>query len=423
MNSDEIRLQNSNSSEVALEVGWETAPHRSSEVTLETGPFGGPYKTVVSMPRTDVPEHEDGGGHFTTWVAASADFSKLVFWSEDRRLLARHSTTVSGPDLYEYSGGLVRQANVLSDGATIGSCGAQMVTGFEDAGTQGQDVETFSSPHAVSADGRRVFFDAAPGSSCPTRGELQHGGGPNLNLYMRRDGGEADAETLDIGAYRFLGANPAGSELLLEHESGFTHETVLYDTETRAAKHLFSTSHELGGEDTILSEDFTALYFASEDQLLPEAPAGIEPIYRYDLSSETLQLALPAGTGNASGYGAGVGTSVSPDGRFFYFVSVGVPDVSGGTSSQVSQVYRYDSVEGVVECMSCASPYDPEPKLGSTFFENLGGTGDTINRVPNATFASANGDYVFFDTLSALVPADIDGEIPVEGPEEEHSSF
>lgn len=401
VNSDEIRLQNSNFSEVALEVGWETAPHRSSEVTLEAGPFGGPYKTVVSMPRTDVPNHEDGQGSFTTWLAASADFSKLVFWSEDRTLLARHSTTVSGPDLYEYSGGQVRQVNVLDDGATIGNCSAQMVTGLEDAGTQGELVKTFSSPHAVSADGRRVFFDAC--------GE---------NLYMRLDGGEADAETVDIGAYRFLGANSAGSELLLEHENGVAHEIVLYNTETQAAKHLFSTSQSLQERDTFLSEDFTALYFTSEDQLLPEAPGGVEHIYRYDLSSETLQLALPTGIGKIE-TGNGHGFSVSPDGRYFYFVSTGVSDVPGGAGSQV---YRYDSVEGVVECMSCASPFDPEPKLESTFFDPQEGAGDTVNRVPNATFASANGDYVFFDALSALVPADIDGEIPPEGTNEEHSS-
>jgi hypothetical protein len=419
VNSDEIRLQNPDFSEVALEVGWETAPHRSSAVTLETGPFGGPYTPVVTMPRADVPEYVDGKGHFTTWLAASADFSKLVFWSDDRTLLARHSTTVSGPDLYEYSGGQMRQVNVLGDGATIGSCGAQMVTGFEEAGTQGEFVpKTFSSPHAISADGRRVFFDAAPGSSCPTKAELEQGGGPNLNLYMRLDGGEADAETLDIGAYRFLGANSAGSELLLERESDFTHETVLYDTETRAAKRLFSTSYALGEGNTFLSADFTALYFASEDQLLPEAPTGIEHIYRYDLSNETLQLALPAGIGNV-GAGEGRGSSVSPDGRYFYFATTAVPDVPGGAGSQV---YRYDSVEGVVECMSCASPFDPNPKLESTFFDTQEGTGDTVNRVPNATFASANGDYVFFDALSALVPADVDGEIAPEGIEGEHSS-
>jgi len=32
--------------------------------------------------------------------------------------------------------------------------------------------------------------------------------------------------------------------------------------------------------------------------------------------------------------------------------------------------------------------------------------------VPNSTVASANGDYVFFETIAALVPQDTDGEIP-----------
>jgi hypothetical protein len=58
------------------------------------------------------------------WVAASADFSKLIAMVEDHTVVSGHpSSTKSGPDLYEYSGGGVRQVNVLAGGATIGVCG------------------------------------------------------------------------------------------------------------------------------------------------------------------------------------------------------------------------------------------------------------------------------------------------------------
>ncbi len=75
--------------------------------------------------------------------------------------------------------------------------------------------------------------------------------------------------------------------------------------------------------------------------------------------------------------------------------------------------------------MSCASPFNPEPKLLSLFANGEeAGTGFGVDDVPGVTMASENGDEVFFDSLSALVPSDVDGEINFEGEEYEgHSSF
>ncbi len=70
------------------------------------------------------------------------------------------------------------------------------------------------------------------------------------------------------------------------------------------------------------------------------------------------------------------------------------------------------AAESLVQCMSCASSFDPEPKQVATFGET-GGTGgilESLTGALGAKFASADGDYVFFDTASALVPADVDGE-------------
>lgn len=382
VNEYAVRLESPDLTSVALEVGWETVPNKSADVTLEAGPTGGPYATVASMPHTQVPDESEGGRDFSAWVAASTDFSKLVFWTEDRKLLPKHSTTLSGADLYEYSGGQVRQVNVDSEGRTIGTCGAQMVDGFEDEGTKSGFIPAFSSPNAISADGRRVFFEAAPGSECKA----------SKHLYMRLDGGGEDAETRDLGEYRFLGANSAGSELLLEHESGGQHQVVLYDVEARTTKALFSTDSEIAQKEIYLSADFNVLYFGSEDKLLPEAPAATEHLYRYDIPDERLQLALPEGAHIEFG-GKAEGVSVSPDGRFFYFTSAGVPGVPGGGNpgggDPPAQVYRYDSLEDVVQCISCVSPFDPEPKLNSTYFDSFEDqTGKAVNRIPNATFAS-----------------------------------
>ena len=51
------------------------------------------------------------------------------------------------------------------------------------------------------------------------------------------------------------------------------------------------------------------------------------------------------------------------------------------------QVYRYDSVEHVVECVSCASPFDPNPKFGA-FFNGRETPGVTTTGTSEDTFST-----------------------------------
>ena len=171
----------------------------SKSVEYKAGAPGGTYVTAATVPRGEV--GYDGG-----WVAASADVSKLILQSEDRTLVEPRSTTKSGNDLYEYSEGKLRQVNV-----GIGTCGASIVQGHE-------AEELRSNPHAVSADGSRVFFEAVPGSECSAA----------KHLYVRVNG----VETLDLGAYRFAGATADGSEVLLEKPSGENPGLYLYHGKT-----------------------------------------------------------------------------------------------------------------------------------------------------------------------------------------------
>ena len=359
----------------------------SPSVQLGEGPVGGPYTPVVSgSSRGSVPGHVS-----LEWAGASVDFSTLVLRSEDHELLGHATGTSSGYDLYEYAGGQLRQLNVLSGGAPIGSCGAAIVSG----GLEGEDNNTQfirNARHAVSADGSRVFFEAVPGSDCSAPKQL----------YMRMDG----SETLDIGAYVFRGANAEGTQLLLENEDNGTHEVFLYDTEARTITHIFSVPRNLENEgySAVLSEGFKMLYFKSSASLTGEAPSGVTPaenFYRYDIAGHTLHYLFTAdGEGSTGG-----GIYASPNGQDLYFASVGVV---GLPAPGQNQVYRYDVAEGVVQCMSCASSFDPEPKLGSTFIEEGGEAMRAAQ--PLMRVSSDNGDYVFFDTPDELVPQDINGE-------------
>ncbi|HWX44975.1 MAG TPA: hypothetical protein VNY52_06605 [Solirubrobacteraceae bacterium] len=385
--------------DLAVRAQWQTSGvAMSPEVEFKAGPAGGPYVSI-KVPRAQAQASEDG------WVGASEDFSRLVLAVEDRELVKGHPTgTASGADLYEYSTqpGL-RQLNVDSAGATIGGCGAAIAKGRAEESPAGAGG---SSPHALSPDGSRIFFQAAPGSDCS---EPTH-------LYMRVNG----TETVDIGPYTFVAANREDTELLLDQRHGGNVEYFLYDTATATAKPIFTIP---GGSQLLVSEDFNAIYFGSTTRLTADAPptpdAFTEELYRYEIPTETLRFVVQVEVGALNG-----GRSVSPDGRYYYFgaqLVVAVPGAGKAPETPAAehanpQVYRYDSVEDVLECVSCASSFDPEPRLGATLAaaDGFRGVAEPRNGTPREISASANGDFVFFATAAALLPADVDGEVAPE---------
>jgi hypothetical protein len=319
----------------------------SPNIEYKVGRAGGPYTLVASVPREDVADQQEG------WVAANGDFSKLVLQTHDHALLGESTGTKSGADLYEYTvkGGL-RQLNVEEQGSTIGACGATIVHGEEEGGSD----HHASSPHSISADGSRVFFEAVPGHAC----------GAAKDLYMRLNG----SETVDIGAYTFMGADAQGTTLLLKNSAG---ELVGYDTETK------TTVSESSSEATAESE---LRLLGIPIQNNPEAGDSFaHPQYTYF-------------TGRVAGLPGN-----------------GIINEGGEEGGEAQQVYRYDDVEHVVQCVSCASPFDPEPKRPS-YLNGTTGIPLVNGGLPDYTAASANGDYAFFTTVAALVPEDVDGEIP-----------
>jgi hypothetical protein len=114
--------------------------------------------------------------------------------------------------------------------------------------------------------------------------------------------------------------------------------------------------------------------------------------------------------------------SLSPDGRYAYFAAREVGGLPGGgtykegpEAGQVTaQVYRYDSAEHVVDCVSCASAFDPEPRLGASSYTSQGVANVLPGGVTAYTPIAADGNFAFFTTPAALVPQDGDGEIEPE---------
>ncbi len=349
---------------VAFQSEYQTSVYgESPTVDYELGHAGGPYTLVASVPRKDVLSGSEG------WVAANGDFSKLVLQSADHELLEESTGTKSGTDLYEYTpGGGLRQLNVDEQG-TIGSCGAVVARGEE----KGAQTHLYSGPHTISVDGSKVFFEAVPGHEC----------GATKNLYMRVDG----SETVDIGAYKFMGADAQGTNLLLKNNSG---ELFGYDTESK----------------TIVSQSSNESASANELRLLG-IPVQHEPTPGDSFSSPRYTYF----TGEVAGLR---GNGIIPPNPIF--------EEGEGEGSPATQVYRYDDVQGVVQCVSCASSFDPEPKRPA-YLDGIQGLSFVNGGLPVYTATSANGDFAFFSTIAALVPEDVDGEIPAINSVTSHSEY
>ena len=189
-----------------------------------------------------------------------------------------------------------------------------------------------------------------------------------------------------------------------------------------------------------MSGALTAIYFTSTEQLAgTEAPSptaendgfpieqhsgvsGVTNIYRYDIPSRTLGFVGQEDAEEATT------RQVSPDGRYYYFESRQVGAVPGGATvpgggaetpgrkndgnllQHTIQLYRYDSVKNVVECISCASALTRN-RSSRLSWNGVDGLPIRmvvcrITRRCRLTVIS-----VFFTTPAALVPQDVDGEI------------
>ena len=115
----------------------------------------------------------------------------------------------------------------------------------------------------------------------------------------------------------------------------------------------------------MVSENLNAFYFHSGEQLTPEAPPGRRANLLYPEEVQTGKLRFIAAGRERRRRSRWRLLRQSGRGRVLFRLRWDGGRAGGSSSS--AQVYRYDNAEDMVQCMSCASPFDAEPKLGSYF--------------------------------------------------------
>jgi hypothetical protein len=414
--------------------------------------------TWLEQPQIQDSVEDCAAGAEAAPVGGTPDFSTVYFTypgtllSEDAERASHTSAATATPDagnawgFYEYSGGVLREAGLLPNGklSPFGAVPAGSGHGRARFGNQ------------VSEDGERAFFVSPDPASCEPYGENDCTINPP-ELYVREDGdrtrlvsedmllpaegGQPAAapdgpsrmpdETLsaftrhpeDQGAYVFASAD--GSQAFFQSKDRLTaaapegtdSKTYDFDLETGVLTYL------PGVEGQVLATDKDGSAFAfvrpeegsssAELDIWQSGPVGgtVRPV--------TQLPGLPRSLGdNKAGVLGSVYISearMSEDGSVLVFTTA--TDMSSAfNSGGFEQVYRYDASSNALGCVSCA-PAGIVPN-GDVSMSSLQ-PAETYEKpvlsaggVVESRGISANGDRIFFDTPTPLVPQDTDTSAP-----------
>ncbi len=331
------------------------------------------------------------------YAGASADFSHLLFEANDA-LTSTPSALDGGKtedNLYDSLDGRLSLVNVLPDGvpdpnASFGSS--------PPAPSFGENPPDFS--HAISADGSRIFWT-------------------DLNtddLYVRENGAttvQVDASVGGGGVFQTTTAD--GSEVFFT--KGDLYE---YDLENGQTTDLAPGGEVQGVIGA--SEDGSYVYFTANGALAsgatPENCASEEDrcnLYVWH-DGETKFIAALSGSDNR---GARGGTSdwqlgfltrtaeVTPAGGSVVFMSN--QSLTGHANGGLSEVFVYDAEMGRLFCASCNPSGEPASGNGGQYGTVAAYLPPGWSNTYLPHWISDDGSRVFFDSLEALLPQDING--------------
>jgi hypothetical protein len=331
---------------------------------------------------------------------------------------------ISPCDLYEWSGGQLGLVNVApGNAAALGR--AAIGSGRlleEEAGFETPDVD-----HAVSADGRRVFWSSEETGQAYARVD------GDRTLEIPGPGSCKKSVTQSSRAC-FLTAAADGSEVLLSNGQ-------LY--ELNGAGSAYEPSTDLaageGGFQGILgaSEDLSRIYFVDTAALTPpgeenaneeHAVAGAFNLYAFHEGATAFIGALLEGD-NQLGFSFGAWKAspadriaqASPDGRFLAFMSkarlsgydntrAGGGDCAlNGGGPTCFEVFEYAADTGTLSCASC-NPAGQRP-LGRSNLSLLKPTGSPPAFPQPANLSPAGNGRLFFESRDSLLPQDTNAGI------------
>lgn len=374
--------------------------------------------------------------------AASADWSRIIFESDQDLTANTAGMSPSHPKVYEWHNGVVEFIGILPDSA----CGTPPCLAEESIGGNGAGIsnEGYWTKDSISADGSRIVFEGGPLSSAY---DTQSNSYPTLgDLYMRTDktttiqvnASERTERLPDGHQARFVAATADDSKVFFETSEELTdglpplsdsEDAYLYryDLEAPVGKRLTLIAPEVDrGPAPAISEDGSFVYFLANrvpGQPVPEGYAKARNLFVWH-DGTIHYVAFRRGSTKGEGPRWGESGSIYPliqdefrmsaDGRKIVFASTEPADarragVRNDNGHVLMFVYDYDT--GKLTCISC-DPSGEQPTSNAQIEgRDQYGTVNGLQYLSNAM--TRDGRYVFFDTGDPLVPQDVNGRYDV----------
>lgn len=404
---------------------------------VEIGPMAPPSAEIGSPTgasgATDISHHSS--------VDASQDLSHVLFAISGEAKRWPGDTTVpegGASSLYEYSGTDKSQPSLVgvdAEGRLISDC--RTVLGEESRG--GTDLY-----NAMSASGETVFFTAIghlpEGQNCdesthaPAVNELYASIGERKTVAISEPSAAqcAECETAIKAPAAFQGASEDGTKAFFLTEQELlpgAGTTNLYEYDFDAPEghkivriSIGSATPEVQGVARV-SEDGSHVYFVAKGILTSEpdhslapghqlAEAGADNLYLFerDATYPTGHIAFVATLAEAderdwSNVDARP-VQTTPEGRFLVFDSVA--DLTPGDTSDETQVFEYDAVEGTLARISTGQAGYPAGEANAAAHASTIPVQDYEVGEPTtantALAISDDGSIVLFTSSGALVP-------------------
>jgi Tol biopolymer transport system component len=334
-----------------------------------------------------------------SFVAATADDSRILFEDTAEELVPGVRDEHAVPYLYEWDNGQITLVGVLpggsppAGGAAAGP-GGPLIEHELGSGDLGGAASHFYTQDTISEDGSRVFFsDAGTG-----------------RIYVREPQAERTVPVSEGEAY-WRAATPDGRFVFYTEGEGEESNLYRFDVESETREALTSGKTDVRGTLGV-SADGAYVYFAAGGG---ERETGAD-LYEWHDGATTLVSGGLMQTDWLGGAYPTLGESgervsrVTPDGMTVLFNTRS--QLTSYDNAGHTELYLFDAAGGTLTCVSC----NPSGIAATSNAETTNALTEDAPPSRNAFLArilSADGRRVFFNTKEALVPQDTNGQLDV----------
>jgi sugar lactone lactonase YvrE len=409
-------------------------PQRNLYRESLTGDPGYQLLTPVLKPtKSGIGGGAAGGAEY---MGSSDDFGHIVYLSTGKQTPDAAAPTNTLTQIFEWDHGTLRLVSKDLAGNAFTTRSEVVTDGIS---------ATSDGINGVSADGDRIFFrNASLGDS---------------EVYVRKGGtttqhvsqSECTSSCGSSAADEFLFASPSGSKAFFRSDAKLTDDTpastASFDptSEVNANLYMYTDSAAPASDPNNLtllskdnepadgvnpdvtdvlgvSDDGNIAYFAANGQIVPGGPTGTgNKVYRWSWNGgsptvDYLVGGVPAQNWVLQASERLLNRLVTPDGKYLTLEMGQRLDPLADTDSD-DDIYRWDAAGGWV-CASCQAPGVASAGDSTFQYDQLGMTFDAPRSSQRRIVMSDDGQRVFFESLDALVPEDVNGQVDCPDPNE-----